>query len=760
MRRQFPLLGLLLLFIGGVVAQNFTLPIMEGSDESIHNTYVEVVRREQRLPDRVNVRENSTRQASGQAPLTYWLAGLVADAVGAPSTDSDALLAHLYTIRNDWITPPDAWNRRDNLNHYFHGTNESAFGAPDIVATARVLRWTSLVYGVVAVIAAYGAAGEIFRRESWRLTATALFAFTPTLVHLSAYFNNDISAIAFATLTIWATLRLLRLGASPGRLLLIGTLLALGALSKVSVLLIAPGVGVALLLDWHTRRHSIGRFAGHGLLLGLPLIVLFGPWVAWGWLTYNDPFGFMTHLNPYLSYTDLLTIERVVSLLDEVYLSYWAKFGLAKVFLHPVTYTALGSLLVLAGLGVVGEGPRVRGNNGGHTNGLSLQVKQMIVLAVIALVVFAGLVRWMQQIAIITGRLLYPAHLPIMLGVAGGLALLATRVPRSERPLQLYTVGLLVCASVILSPVAQHQAYRSPHRLTPADLPALQGEPITFDDTIRLLGYTFDTPYLSGKRHTVTLCWEVLRPTDRPAAFSIKFVRDGVIVADRTSIHGLGHFDSSQWRAGDIFCDDVDVPLDDPDVPDDPQPQPGTVYDMLVVVLNAETQAVDWDAALLDGSPVEFPFIGSVVSPMGVQPEPVGLRPLDVTLADWARLTGVRLTGDIVPGGTVELALRWDVIGRLDGDWTQFVHLVGRGESVSLIDSAPRSGAYPTWAWSPGERFTDSWRLTLPDDLEPGGYRLITGFYRPDTGERLPLMQNDRPGDDRDAVLWELIVRH
>jgi hypothetical protein len=781
---------LLALFSVGVLAQGWAMPLMEGSDESIHNTYMEVVRRENRLPDRRNVRENSTRQASGQAPLTYWLAAKAANLAGVPSTDSDDLLAHLYTIRNDWITPPDGWNRRDNLNHYFHGANESAFGAPDIITTGRFLRLTSLAYGVLAVIGAYGAARETFRRESWALTATVIFAFTPTLMHLAAYFNNDISAIAFATLTVWVTLRLLRLGANPRRVLVIGLLLALGALSKVSVLLIAPGVGAALLLDWWSRRQaeSFGRLVIHAGLMGLPLLILFGPWVAWGWLTYGDPFGFTTHLNPYLSYTQLLTVDRVVSLLDEVYLSYWAKFGLAKVFLHPLTYTLLGSLLVAAAVGVVlrrftpppsplpvnGEGEKTRVPSVGATymssaketpittapsNSLSLNSRggvtfhQIIVLAIITLTVFAGLLRWMQEIAIITGRLLYPAHIAITLGITGGLYLLARRFPRFERSIQGYTIGLLILSGAILSPVALHQAYRPPLLLSPDQLPALQGEPIIYEDTIKLLGFAQESPYLSGKRHTLTLCWEVLRSTDEPAAFSIKFVREGIIVADRTSIHGLGHFDSRQWQPGNTFCDVVDVALDDPDVPDDPQPQPGTVYSILVVLLNADTQAVDWDATLSDGTPIEFPFIGSVVSPAGDMAGGIDAESLAIQFESIGDITGYHFAGDIEPGGTLELTLLWRVNESTETDWTQFIHLVGgeTGASISLADSPPRGGAYPTWAWQPGESIRDAWRLTLPDDLPPDDYTLQTGLYNQVAEERLPVTQGDIPLPDRAA---------
>ena len=39
--------------------------------------------------------------------------------------------------------------------------------------------------------------------------------------------------------------------------------------------------------------------------------------------------------------------------------------------------------------------------------------------------------------------------------------------------------------------------------------------------------------------------------------------------------------------------------------------------------------------------------------------------------------------------------------------------------------------------WAPGEYVRDEHRLTLPNDLPAGDYRLIVGMYLPDGGERL-----------------------
>lgn len=769
-RRFLLLLGL---YIIGVLVHGATLPVMEGSDEPIHYTYVELVRTDHRLPDRTNVRQNSTRQESGQPPLTYWLAAQTANLLNLPSPGDDEALAHMYTVRNEWITPPNPLNRRDNMNHYLHGRGESAFGNPDIVTAIRALRLTSLVWGVIAVVGAYGAAREVFRREGWALTATAAYAFMPTFLQISSYFNNDISAVALATLVTWQTLRLLRRGAAIGRLLVIGVLLAAGGLSKVSALLVAPGVGLALVFLAFANRvadaqsaglpvtnpygSALKRLIGYGVLVALPVILLFGPWVAWGAIVYNDPFGTLTHRNPTLSYTELLSLGEVAVLLPEVYLSYWGKFGLAKIYFTAPTYAALSAILVLS---LFGYGSwLVRRLLRRDLSVPAVKLWQALILAVTLLAVFAGLVRWMQEIAVITGRLLYPAHIAVAIGLTGGLALLAQRLPRLSSGLRIYAVGLLAVSSIIYAPAAIYTAYRTPRLLSPNQLPSLQGEPLDYDDTIRLLGYTQPSPLITEPLHPLTLCWEVLQPTDRPAAFSVKFVRDGVIVADRTSFHGLGHYDSSQWRPGDRFCDDIEIPLDDPDIVGDPLPEPATAYNILVVVLSARTRDVDWQPTLIDGTPIDFPGVGSVISPAGDMSAhmPDSAQPLDAQFDGLAALTSVATAGVWSAGESVDIWLRWSVTGKTGANLKQFIHLSPvdseAGEQIVLADGLPRTGAYPTWAWSPGEVLVDRWQATLPDDLPPGEYALNVGLYNPDTGARLAVTQDGMAVAERSAAL-------
>ena len=70
-------------------------------------------------------------------------------------------------------------------------------------------------------------------------------------------------------------------------------------------------------------------------------------------------------------------------------------------------------------------------------------------------------------------------------------------------------------------------------------------------------------------------------------------------------------------------------------------------------------------------------------------------------------------------------------------DYTVFVQLLNSaGQVVAQVDAPPLAGTAPTTTWLPGEILTDPYTLTLPADLSPGDYRLITGLYNAATGER------------------------
>ena len=96
------------------------------------------------------------------------------------------------------------------------------------------------------------------------------------------------------------------------------------------------------------------------------------------------------------------------------------------------------------------------------------------------------------------------------------------------------------------------------------------------------------------------------------------------------------------------------------------------------------------------------------------------------------------------PGDALQLKLYWQADTALNEDFTVFTQLLdSSGALIAGQDSQPLAGHFPTSHWPPGEIITDPVSLPLPPDLPPGQYTLITGMYRLDTLERLPVGDTD-----------------
>lgn len=120
---------------------------------------------------------------------------------------------------------------------------------------------------------------------------------------------------------------------------------------------------------------------------------------------------------------------------------------------------------------------------------------------------------------------------------------------------------------------------------------------------------------------------------------------------------------------------------------------------------------------------------------------------------------GIRLAGyDVLPaplqsGGTLYLQLHWLVAASPTHDWTVFTHVVdpATGQVVAGHDSRPGAGSLPTPRWQPGWRILDEYEIGLPAGLTPGEYLLRAGLY----GEGDARLPADSPGIDLGTVTVE-----
>jgi hypothetical protein len=143
--------------------------------------------------------------------------------------------------------------------------------------------------------------------------------------------------------------------------------------------------------------------------------------------------------------------------------------------------------------------------------------------------------------------------------------------------------------------------------------------------------------------------------------------------------------------------------------------------------------------------PAEFPLgkIKLIQRPRQFEPPPIA-DPLDVAFGEPPLLI---LLGFNQPNKnsepknqTLELTFYWQAEAEMATNYTVFAQLLNpSGQVVAQVDTQPQDGAAPTTTWLPGEIIADDISLTLPPDLPPGDYRLITGLYDAASGARLPV---------------------
>jgi hypothetical protein len=120
--------------------------------------------------------------------------------------------------------------------------------------------------------------------------------------------------------------------------------------------------------------------------------------------------------------------------------------------------------------------------------------------------------------------------------------------------------------------------------------------------------------------------------------------------------------------------------------------------------------------------------------------DPLAKR-LGVDFGDRMRLSGYEvLIDELQPGDTMRVLLEWNVLQKMDRDWSVFVHLNDPvlGRPIAQRDMYPGQGLLATRLLEPGRRLVDEYVLALPQTaVAPAELELVVGLYDYSTGERL-----------------------
>ncbi len=112
---------------------------------------------------------------------------------------------------------------------------------------------------------------------------------------------------------------------------------------------------------------------------------------------------------------------------------------------------------------------------------------------------------------------------------------------------------------------------------------------------------------------------------------------------------------------------------------------------------------------------------------------PVMAHTVGATYADALKLLGYDAA---LQGRALQLVLHWQALGQITQDYKYFVHVWKDNSVVAQVDSVPGDYGYYTSWWAPNEVYNQNVQLDL-SSLSSGRYTLTSGFYNPDTGQRL-----------------------
>ena len=705
-------------------------PVLEASDEFKHYPFVQYLQTHGELPIlEPEICESSPEDCpwlqDGAQPPAYY-------AIMAAATswvDTSDLPNLLWKNKHAFIGNP---TQVCNKNLIIHQPEEEAFPWEGSVLAIHLIRLLTLSFGVGTVLVTYHLSRTLFPgRPALALGAAALTAFNPMFLFVSAAVNNDAMAAFVGSVTLLVVVRIAkeheldRLGRLRLQSGLLGLLIGIGALTKLSLLALFPVAALVVTIriwDTHGDRTVSDRLIealGCGAIIALVAAAVSGWWFLRNWRLYGDPTALNVFIAVQGSRAQPPSLQDWLGEFGTFRWTYWGLFGGVNVMAPRPVYWLfdLLSLLGLAGFLIWGA-RRWR-------QGFEASDYAVLIPALWGLILFVSVLRWTWISPAFQGRLAFP-------GIAGISSLMALGfrqwAPRPLRPaVGLGTGVLLLVIAALLPFVAIAPAYARPEPLALSDIPEpARVSPREMGDVARVVGVEYEPqsthPGDSRAHVDAVVYWEAVGTTPSDYVSFARLLGRGQALAGHVNRYpACGMVPTSMWRPGEIWRDPYRIPVsEDAEAPSR---------------LRLEVGLYDAKAEETLGA---IPVGHAKLAPPATQPD-VKHR-LDVRLGDGVTLLGYDLTSEAVEAGeSFTVTLHWEARRAPSRDYQVFVHAMGEAaEPVAQGDGPPLMGDYPTSMWEAGEIVVDPHRVSLPDHLPAGLYRILVGMYHLQTMERLP----------------------
>jgi hypothetical protein len=703
----------LVLYVVLSLAYSAINPLFESPDELLHYQFIRYLTAQHALP----VQSADAPTEFHQPPLYYALGAVVS----APLPD-DGYVPRLNAFWRFDGQPP----LEDNKNLYLHTPAES-FPYRGTALNVHVLRGFSVLLGLLTLLIIYQLARAVFaNRPGLILGALAITAFNPQFLFSTSSLNNDVLVTLLGAAIIWWSVRTVQRGLTWRSVIVGGLLCGAALLTKLSA---GALVGVVVLAVWLAPRSRVSRVPVL-LTIGGITVLLTAWWFVRNTQLYGELSGLGTMLLAWRAATASALPPPIMQAWN-LWRSFWGEFGYGQIALPEWIYWLIA---LAAAAGVIGLLRWWRWSRRGllHPDGKVAA----ILIGAPGLLLAASIVFGAQNPSGLHGRFLLPASASVsillMIGWRSWWRPFEARLDRSWSSGT--AVSVLALAAYALFG-ALRPAYAAPAVLTrTAAQQSTTPMHIRFGENATLLGYRLDPARVTaGESTAVTLCWEVLQPTVTDTyAFVHVLGEANAKIAERRTYTGLGHYPSTQWSAGDAFCDRIPLEI--------AAAASGGVYAVEVGLVDPVTQtrlpAVDSAGSEINPIILDHLKVRSALDPIvpAALPEPIDF-------GGQIKLMSTAIEPQPIGAGSpVTLTVYWQAERVPDQDYTVFVHLLdAQGEQVANADSMPQANRYPTSFWDKAEIVRDDHRLTVPPDLPPGTYQIVIGWYDLATGARLPV---------------------